>query len=438
MSLQGTLDTFSVADVLPVLERGSKTGALRVRGETGSGILHLLDGRLLGAEIEALRGAVATDRELRTRLLDVCFVLFREHRGSFEFDDSWRPPADSRLTGVGVDEVLDEVGRVVAEWDAADGVGLDFEARVALVGELAGDTVTLDRDAWRVVRAVGPTSTLRDVAAALGNSVVETSVALRTLTADGILTVGGAAEPESALEAFASLRAESGLTSARVTPVPFDLTAFDPVTYDPAEREALEWWAQPGANGYAAAPAADVDLAAAAALRAAAQDIGAREERDGWDADDPTGLRPDRTSAFARLTLERTEAEMQAEAQAESEEAALRAGFTLAVGDLDLLPESRDVLADGLAIEDAEPAVYDPTAYDPATFDPPTSEAARYDAATYESAEFDPDAYAPLTFDPAAPDDLEAETAEAGQAPRAGEPKDRGALLRMFSALREG
>jgi hypothetical protein len=486
LSLQGTLDTFSVADVLPVLERGSKTGALRVRGETGSGILHLVGGRLHGAESEALRGAVASDDELRTRLLDVCFVLFREHRGSFEFDDSWRPPAGSALTGVGVDDVLVEVGRVVAEWSANDRGGLDFEARVSLVGELAGETVTLDRHSWRAVRAVGPTSTLREVAAALGLSVVETAVALRVLTEDGILTVGGAADAadaESAVDALSSLRADRGFASGPVTPAPFDPAAFDPARYDPAEHEPLEWSAQPGNSGYAAAHAGDASLRAdiaadIAALEAAARDLGAREK-----SDDPTDFRPDRTSAFARLASERTEAEMQA--QGEAEEAAQRAGFTLAVGDLDLLPASRDLTAE---LSDPGAATYDPAVYDPATYDP----------ATYDPAEFDPDAYAPLAFEPSAPTsyaggtagdggygsgdvgdpearylapefdqplpgggsgfddradgpgegDLDEAAADLGvdaagqavepDAPRIGEPKDRGALLRMFSALREG
>ncbi len=477
LSLQGTLDTFTVADVLPVLERGSKTGALRVRGETGSGILHVVAGRLHGAESEALRGAVPSDDALRTRLLDVCFVLFREERGTFEFDDSWRPPAGSRLTGVDVDVVLAEVGRVVADWNAAGRGGLDFDARVTLVGELAGETVTLDRYAWRVVRAVGPASSLRDVAAVLGMSVVETAGALGALADEGILSVGGTGTG-AVVDAFSSLHADRGFGSGPVTPAPFDPTAFDPATYDPAEHAPLEWSAQPGTSGHAepdpvVRPAVDLD-ADLAALEAAARDLGAHAEADDWDPADPTGSRPDRTSAFARLASERTETEL--EEQAEAEAAARRAGFALAVGDLDLLPASGDRAADGL----------DPT-YEPATYDP-----AAYELAADDPAGFDPDAYAPLTFDPpaAAPfvvdapdagsgyadlpvdderrylapevgalpaeatgfadpaaadpvDDADAPDADAPDpdAPdvhRIGEPKDRGALLRMFSALREG
>ncbi|MCU1456106.1 MAG: hypothetical protein JWL73_198 [Actinomycetia bacterium] len=493
MSLQGTLDTFSVADVLPVLERGAKTGALRVRGDTASGILHLVDGRLLGAESEALRGATASDAELRVRLLDVCFILFRERGGTFEFDTAWRPPTGSTLTGVGVDEVLDEVGRVLRAWDSVDadagdsglgGTTLDYTAPVALVRELAGETVTLDRHAWRVMRAIGPGSTLRDVAGALGSSVVETSVVVRGLAAAGILTLGDQDDtgPTVARRPFGS---------GSVSPAPFDVSAFDPASYDPAEHVPVAWPNRPGAIGnpgadaLGAADASDPDLVAdVAALQAAARDLRPREER--WAAEselpsdpesDPSGYRPDRTSAFARLASERTEAELEAEA----DEVARRASFALAVEDLDLLPGSaRDPAFDDLAEVDVDPGG-DPAGYDPSA---------------YEAADFDPDAYLPLSFDgpaptspatndlehvgldldaavtgfgppsdppeghaaevaaegsdddsghpddegePDAPDARDARDArDAPDAPRVGEPRDRGALLRMFSALREG
>ncbi len=474
MSLQGTLDTFSVADVLPVLERGTKTGALRVRGETGSGILHLVDGRLVGAESEALRGAVATDAELRVRLLDVGFVLFREQRGTFEFDDSWRPPADSGITGVTVDEMLDRVGRVVADWSGSgDSCALDVDAPVALVAELASETVTLDRSAWRVVRAVGPNSTLRDVAAALGLSIVETSVALRAMTADGILMVGG------------TLVGSTGLR-APVTPAAFDPAAFDPASYEPADHQPVEWSARAGSREHATPGLGEETLALGAdvaALQAAARDLRSREEQAPpvtWDVpvlpDLPVvpdevdvdlgaaGYRPDRSSAFARLASERTEAEIQAQADAEAEaEAAARAGFALAVDDL-LLPVA--TRADG-SLDEATVAFdgvdFDPEAYAPLSFEaPPLTNLAgetphsgsiepqsvdpTYVDPTYAEGppiEAEPFQYSESDYlapDPGAEEHDGAENAEddGSEAPRAGEPKDRGALLRMFSALREG
>jgi hypothetical protein len=351
----------------------------------------------------------------------------------------------------------------------AEGRGIDVDARVSLVGELAGETITLDRAAWRVVRAVGPDTTLRQVAAALGASIVETAFALRAMSADGIVIVGGAAPggAVTGLDAFA--------TTASVTPAAFDPAAFDPATYDPAEHEPVEWSAQAGTHGYADEPAglgaealalgADV-----AALQAAARDLRIREEHEAWAAAQPAEpveaeFRPDRTSAFARLATERTEAELRA--QAEAEEAA-RAGFALAVDDIDLLPgaHAADATYAEPGAEDAPE--FDPDAYAPLSFDAPSFEAPpltnlagepigqaayadpapAYAEPAYVETDFVAEGYTeadylapePGAADPADPgfEEYEAESDADPESPRAGEPKDRGALLRMFSALREG
>ena len=48
MALQGTLDTFALADLVQLLASTQKTGELMIEGDRGSGRLWFLDGALVG------------------------------------------------------------------------------------------------------------------------------------------------------------------------------------------------------------------------------------------------------------------------------------------------------------------------------------------------------------------------------------------------------
>ena len=62
MGLQGTLDTLPVLDALEALARLRREGLLEVRGGGSRATLSMVDGALVGGEVDALVGSVA-DRD---------------------------------------------------------------------------------------------------------------------------------------------------------------------------------------------------------------------------------------------------------------------------------------------------------------------------------------------------------------------------------------
>ena len=51
MALQGTIDTFPLAEVLQLLCTANKSGRLTLDGDRGTGVLWVTDGSLIGGEV---------------------------------------------------------------------------------------------------------------------------------------------------------------------------------------------------------------------------------------------------------------------------------------------------------------------------------------------------------------------------------------------------
>src|SRR5262249_31785687 len=71
--LQGTFETLSLTEVLGLLTRSHKSGALILEAGPATGVVHVADGRCYAAESAEQRGAVEHASGLLVRLVDVCF-----------------------------------------------------------------------------------------------------------------------------------------------------------------------------------------------------------------------------------------------------------------------------------------------------------------------------------------------------------------------------
>ena len=85
MGLQGTLDTLPVLDALEALARLRREGLLEVRGGGSRATLSMVDGALVGGEVDALVGSVADRDALVLRLVDVLATIARLDQGGFDF-----------------------------------------------------------------------------------------------------------------------------------------------------------------------------------------------------------------------------------------------------------------------------------------------------------------------------------------------------------------
>jgi hypothetical protein len=200
LGLSGTLDTFTIAEVLGLVEHARQTGALEVRGPDGHGTLYTTDGRFCAGEAADYSGPVESREALDVRLVDVCFHLFRIASGDYEFTANRLPPWEAdRATDVA--PIVEQVEQIVRAWPAVEAVVPSFDQRLELVDDLADDSVTLSRAAFRVLTLVDGTRTVRQVARELGRSVVVVGPMVKELIEQGALRLGTdevRAEPDDA------------------------------------------------------------------------------------------------------------------------------------------------------------------------------------------------------------------------------------------------
>ncbi len=163
MSLQGSLDTFALPDVLVLLASTKKTGELHVAGNRSAdparmpelqGRLWLDAGRLVGADVP--RAAEAAD---------AVFELLRLVEGTFSFGAGTAPapwaPAE-------IEPVLGEAQARLAEWREIERVVPSLDARLELNPEPPTAHLSMRADQWRLVVAVAGGTTVEDTIERLG------------------------------------------------------------------------------------------------------------------------------------------------------------------------------------------------------------------------------------------------------------------------------
>lgn len=144
MALQGNIETFALPDVLRLLASTSKTGKLRLEGSRGEGVLFVAGGALVAGHSTATGPSASTE---------VLFELLRFDEGDFVFDQD--ETTDDAGEPVDVESALGEAEAMLEEWRQLESVVPSLDAWLVLADELPGEEVTLDRERWSHVVAIG-------------------------------------------------------------------------------------------------------------------------------------------------------------------------------------------------------------------------------------------------------------------------------------------
>ena len=205
MSLQGTLDTFGLPDVLSLLSTTKKKGELQVRGPGFAGSVWMDEGRLVGAEVPRC-----------PTLVDAVFELLRLPEGEFSFigDSPVRGPMPPDSVG----DVLGDAEERLVEWRDIEVHIPSVHTRLLLSPAAPSSQVILDPDQWRLVVASGMGATLAELAEFMDMGEFQICRTAKSLVEQGYATAEAVAPP--AVSAPASAPVEQAPPAARPEPAP--------------------------------------------------------------------------------------------------------------------------------------------------------------------------------------------------------------------------
>ena len=183
MALQGTLETFALPDVLRLLASTKKTGQLRLTGGRGSGSIWLDGGSIIASE--------ASGAPLADGAPEVVFELLRFKEGDFVFD------ADALASDGGAPRRR----RGHARGRRGDARRVEVHRGGRALARAAGcrcapsspsDEVTLDRDRWAEIVAIGGGTTVGGLGDAPELGELPVSRTVKELIELGLVDLGEA------------------------------------------------------------------------------------------------------------------------------------------------------------------------------------------------------------------------------------------------------
>lgn len=149
MSLEGTLETIALPDVLALLSVTAKTGELRIESAGGVGSVWFDAGQVAGYEV----GNNST-------VVDALFALLRLKDGSFKFHTGTEPTHS--MPPEDVAPVLEEAEERLNQWPAIAAVVPSLYSELQLQESVEG-TVMLRPDQWQLVATIGGGRRVGDV-----------------------------------------------------------------------------------------------------------------------------------------------------------------------------------------------------------------------------------------------------------------------------------
>ena len=285
MSLQGNLEMFPVDEVLRMLVRSTRAATLRIETAAAIGSIHVSGGSVLSAEFDPVIGltdalrarglispedaatledgrrtvldVVGEDREAEARRLiaersvEALHRIGEAHGGTFSVEVDRSPQVVSGFT-FDLGELTDLASLRSEEWSNALAVLGDRTATFGLCGPPPGDDdIVLSAASWRIVCALGRSTTIRSAAALLGASEFEVARELARLVQAGLaeqVSAGRRTESHETPTAEITEPSQAGWWQEPEGSETSDVTESGP---DPDEPRPSQdgWWEEPDSSG---------------------------------------------------------------------------------------------------------------------------------------------------------------------------------------------
>jgi len=177
--LRGSLDNFSLDEVMQLLSSTSKSGRLDLDGDRGRGTVTLSRGRLISASAAGLRED--------TPLEEVLFELLRYTQGQFLFTSGDVPLGSGSRS---LAELLALAKARLADWKKIEAVVPSVYHMVAPADDLPADDVKINRKEWSTLRAIADGAAVLTVCEKLDVSEMDGSRLIKSLSERGLVEIG--------------------------------------------------------------------------------------------------------------------------------------------------------------------------------------------------------------------------------------------------------
>ncbi len=175
MSLEGTLETIALPDVLALLSVTAKTGELRLESNAAVGRIWLDAGLVAGFDVGSQHSAV-----------DALFALLRWQEGSFRFHTGTEP-----LNPVEPQEVaplIEEAEERLSQWPEISAVVPSLSSRLDLQASVHEDVI-LSPDQWGLIALIGSGRSVEEVLDGRGLGEFDGCKAVKELVDAGLVQV---------------------------------------------------------------------------------------------------------------------------------------------------------------------------------------------------------------------------------------------------------
>ncbi len=177
--LQGSLDNFTLDEVLNLLAGTHKSGHLRISGDRGTGSLWVDDGKLVQAEASNVTSS--GDWE------DVMFELLRFESGNFSFvgDDIAPTPSEP----VEIAPLVERGNELLAEWQSIETIIKSPDHFLTINRTLPSDQIMLTGHEWETVVAIGEGRTVSKTFNRIGVGELKGCRRIKSVIERGLVTI---------------------------------------------------------------------------------------------------------------------------------------------------------------------------------------------------------------------------------------------------------
>lgn len=207
--LKGTLDDFTLPDIIRFLSAAKKTGCIEVTGGVGDGRVFLRDGDVYYGESSRTRGLDQdpSTEAIKAQIEDTVFDLMRWDMTEFSYSSGVEVQPGAAVD-LNVDALIEETTQKLEELDViASKIPSEASVMAMAPNPPATGEINISPDEWRVLVLVSGTRSVTDIADSVGQDSFSVMRTLYGLASHGLIEL---VETPSAVEVHTEVPSDEG------------------------------------------------------------------------------------------------------------------------------------------------------------------------------------------------------------------------------------